>query len=241
MPPPLFFGSFGSGVFLPALRRIAGQASEMELFQDVFAFETHDLDAEWRAQHGTFMDACPRGHGYYLWKPQAVVQMLERMPEGAVLVYADAGCDLVKEGRPRLLEYVAMVAAHPSAVLAFALDHPECAWTKMDVLRALEFDGPEQLHTPQHASGIFLIHNVAAGRDFARTWRDIVTCDYRFVADYPSGVPNHPSFREHRHDQSVYSILVKKRQCVSIPDETWWAPDWDGHRQYPIHARRRRD
>jgi hypothetical protein len=35
-------------------------------------------------------------------------------------------------------------------------------------------------------------------------------CDYHLIDDSPSIIPNHPSFREHRHDQSIFNMFVKK-------------------------------
>jgi hypothetical protein len=33
---------------------------------------------------------------------------------------------------------------------------------------------------------------------------------YNLIDDSPSKTPNHPSFRENRHDQSIFSCLLKK-------------------------------
>jgi hypothetical protein len=35
-------------------------------------------------------------------------------------------------------------------------------------------------------------------------------CDYHLIDDSPSIIKNHYSFKEHRHDQSIFNMLVKK-------------------------------
>ena len=41
--------------------------------------------------------------------------------------------------------------------------------------------------------------------------------NYRFVDDSPSRVPNAPSFKEHRHDQSILSLLLKQANVAVMP------------------------
>jgi hypothetical protein len=57
-----------------------------------------------------------------------------------------------------------------------------------------------------------------------------------YVDDSPSILPNLLVFEEHRHDQAIFSLLAKKYDITTIPDETWnvqWAKyNW------PIHAAR---
>jgi hypothetical protein len=56
--------------------------------------------------------------------------------------------------------------------------------------------------------------------------------------DSVSANPNNETFRENRHDQSIFSVLRKKHGTeISEFDETWFDPDWNaqGH-NYPFWA-----
>ena len=60
--------------------------------------------------------------------------------------------------------------------------------------------------------GIQLYVNNAENRAFVNEWFQLMTRDnYHFVTDAPSRIPNAPVFRDHRHDQSVFSLLAKQR------------------------------
>jgi len=59
---------------------------------------------------------------------------------------------------------------------------------------------------------------------------------YELINDDKMNQENH-NFRDHRHDQSIYSLLVKKYGSVKIPDETWYA-DWEDGKHVPILAMR---
>lgn len=237
----LYFATYGSEPFQRALYRIEQQARDMG-FTDTFCYTMSDLDTEWKQRHVQFMNDNPRGQGYYIWKAQVVHQALKRIPENSVLLYADCGCMLNKEGVHRLSEYVDMVRSHPSGMLCFELgpEHTEARWTKMDVLKAFRFTSPEQMGGSQLVGGIFMMVNNPKNRHFVDVWKTVMETNYRMITDHPSSEKNHPSFTEHRHDQSVWSIIRKMSNCLSIPDETWWT-DWDANKKFPIHARRNRD
>jgi hypothetical protein len=209
----------------------------MKVFQDIFLYTENELEKDFYERHRVFMKEHSRGFGAYLWKPQVVLQSLQRMPAGAVLVYADAGCQLNPEGVARLLEYAEMARGHPSGVLGFNIIFPIEEWTKREVIEYYRLTDDER-RAPQHAGGIHVIHNTPVARAFVQHWRD--DCEnYSLVSDHRR-LPPHRGFRDHRHDQSIFSILFLRYNCLSIPDETWWDPHWDSKKTYPIHARRMR-
>ena len=45
--------------------------------------------------------------------------------------------------------------------------------------------------------------------DFVNKWYDVMTNHFHLCTDEPSSLPNHPNFKENRHDQSVFSMLSK--------------------------------
>ena len=48
-----------------------------------------------------------------------------------------------------------------------------------------------------------------------------------------------PLFIDHRHDQSIYSILVNKYGSIKLIDETYFHPNWEiNGKNYPIWAKR---
>ena len=47
-----------------------------------------------------------RGFGYWIWKPQVILQSLRMMDKGDVLLYADAGCVLNNLGKKKFNEYI---------------------------------------------------------------------------------------------------------------------------------------
>ena len=76
-------------------------------------------------------------------------------------------------------------------------------------------------------------------------WFNFMKDNRHLIDDSKSISSNYPEFREHRHDQSVFNMLVKSRNIGTIlKDETYWADSeggWNTHKHYPIHAKRDRN
>jgi len=65
------------------------------------------------------------------------------------------------------------------------------------------------LSSEQHQGCILLINVNSKTRSFINEWYEL-GCDYHNIDDSPSIAKNSNVFREHRHDQSIYSLLFKK-------------------------------
>lgn len=241
----IFFTTFADKRLQRTQERILQEATTMDVFVDCdrFMWDETKLGNEFLQQFYEAFTTQPRGFGYYVWKPYIIQKTLEQIPENSYLFYIDVGCVLYSSGRQRLLEYVDMLRNSDKAVLGFQLAiHKEKTWTKMDLLRRMNYTSLAELDTFQCLSGIILFKNNPESRAFVDAWRIIMEEDSHWRDDSPSVVPNDPSFQEHRHDQSVYSILLKQYQeqgkALILPDETWWHPNWEDNVHYPIHARR---
>ena len=208
----------------------------MDLFSQIFAYDETDLATEFWKAHSPFIMSRTRGYGYWLWKPQVVLQALQAMPEGEALVYMDAGCCLNLEGRDRLVELVAMATLHPSQNVGFDLGLVEGDWTKGDLFKHLDY---HDYNSGQIMATAFILVNTPDIRALVKQWLSVgCSHSYHFIDDSPSrDMPNRPGFREHRHDQSIWSILRKQHGLLSLPNETWWEPNWVCHKDKPIHAR----
>lgn len=237
------FGGGRSG-FLRAAHRLAGEARRSELFQTSESITHKDLfrdHPDFAARHASRLNAATRGFGYWLWKPYLLDSAL-REASADYLLYLDAGCVLnlsSARARQRLDEYHDI--ADQNGLAAMQIHHREQAWCKSDTMDRLGLDELGR-SSGQIESGIILIKRSSTTQDFVRTWLEISEeDDCRYLDDSPSTLPNHPDFKDHRHDQAVLSCLCKVAGVVPIADETYFAPDWAiGGADLPIWAARHR-
>lgn len=229
----VIFITYGDHVYEGAKARIMREAQAMQVFSDLHAFGPSDLAPSFRDSHKATLQV-QRGAGLWCWKSQICLQVLDTVPDGTILFYCDAGCTLNVNGRTRFLEYLKAVTENDAGILAFQMEHAEHRWTKQDLLSFLQADHLRE--TGQLVGGIFFVRKCEKSMQVLRQWRDTMALT-SLVDDSPSKEPNYSSFKENRHDQSVWSLLVKLTSGATIvsPDETY-----PFHEQFPIWATRKR-
>lgn len=259
-----FFVSFASPNMAGALRRIARQAKEMGCFDTITALDVDGLDPDFVSTFQDKLQMGVRGFGYWAWKAQAVRQVMEQMEEGDCLLYADAGCHLNPRGRPRLDQYFDMLTPDRPMVV-FQHDPndsvfgnvnphlqswPNSNWTKGDLIDYFGVrDRQDILEKETYYATTFLMQKGPQSQKFIQDWQAPVLADWGLIDDSPSKSPNMPGFVEHRHDQSIFSLLCNLTAVNAIssceivyPKIKGRGGDWKRLKDYPIHARRdRRD
>ena len=154
--------------------------------------------------------------------------------ENVILVYADCGCEINPEGKNRFLEYINMLDNNPNnfGLISFRMpQYLEKKWTKQAVLKW--FMATEKIkNTGQFLAGIQIIKKNKHSINIINTWyhnmiHQLINDDTKNEANY---------FIENRHDQSIYSIIVKKFGSIKLNDETSDLTDTTK----PIFAKRNR-
>ena len=153
-----------------------------------------------------------RGYGYWIWKALVLGEMFTRVPEGEFVLYADAGCGIstTPAARATMAKWIADCEAHPTHRLSFQMTLLEEVWTKADLFEYLGATDNCYTKTGQHSATFQLYKNTPDNRDFVTKWKMIMEIDdFHYVSDEPSRIANPAQFREHRHDQSILSLLFK--------------------------------
>jgi hypothetical protein len=236
-----YFLSFGNGGQLyGSRRRIASEARKLDAFDEVNICDENSLGSDFWSARGEMVRKYKRGFGLWAWKPYLILNQIKTMEEGDLLMYADAGCSLNSEGRPRLDEYLDR-ARHGSGWLGFSLQYEGYAhtvgnWTKRDMLKSYQMDVAAVRLKPQIAAGCHFIRACDESLRLACQW--YYACGREEEMNDEVSNDEHPEFKAHRHDQSAFTLLALKGSVESIPDETWFDPEWGRRLHYPVHARR---
>lgn len=232
------FITFADSRLTGALTRIAKQAHAMEFFDEIETLTEKDLDSAYLEENKHLLKRGVRGFGYWIWKPYVIWRALQGMAEGDELYYVDAGCHFNPRGRTRMLEYAETLRQNELGIAGFELT-PDCsvrAFTKMDLLIRTGVCGQEEhLSRAQVCATHVFVRKNAGSMGFLEEWLAICR-DIHLVDDSPSEKPDLPCFVEHRHDQSIFSIL-----CMLHGRETWPennTRDWSTMMAYPIWDKR---
>lgn len=192
------------------------QAKESGFFDDVMVYSLDKLPIDFQRNHGKFIKSNARGFGYWIWKPAVTIEALHMAGPEDIVVYLDAGYTINPKGRRRFKEYLEMTRDSCFGMLSFQNIFTEAHWTKADLAKRIGL-GLNHMHmkTSQLGSGFFLLTPSSENLELMTTWQNIaVEENYRYSDDSHSILPNHIDFREHRHDQSISSLLRKDRGTV---------------------------
>jgi len=159
-----------------------------------------------------------RGAGYWLWKPYIIYNNLLRLSADDVLIYTDAGVEIVRNVDN-------IIDRMDSDVFLFGNNYRHLDWCKVDVMDAIypywrnSFDTENR---QAQASAIF-VKNTEAARLFIGKWLKYcqIAC---LIDDSKSAAVNYPTFQEHRHDQAILTALAYK-YGVKLH---WWPAEYNG-------------
>lgn len=147
-----------------------------------------------------------RGYGYWIWKPYVIAGALRRIAPGELLLYIDAGV-------APIADLTAWMAALADAPMAFF--HPQLLpmrhWTKRDCFVGMDMDDAARWNAPTLSGGLQVYRHCPEAFAFLDELRGLMR-DPRLLTDQPNtlGRPDLDGFVEHRHDQSILTLLAMR-------------------------------
>ncbi len=205
--------------FYQAQQKNSQSGREVARFDQVISYGVEQIAPQYRHQHQAILQQ-RRGAGYWLWKPYFILQTLQQMSEGDVLFYSDSGAHFVTGIEPLVARL-----EHPSGILLFTLEdfHTNKCWTKRDCFYYMGLDTEPYLSLPQILASFIVCKKTSDSMDFFARWLRYAE-DPRILTDAPNscGLPDYPEFRDHRHDQSILSLLARQYQLNTVADISQW-------------------
>ena len=177
-------------------------------FDKVCEFRPDDVDDDFRRAHADIF-AYERGNGLWLWKPYFINKVIEECNDGDYIFYLDSGAFFMRDPAP-LFAFV--TDDNP----IFVTDNPliESCWTKpscFDTMDAHAFKDTNQIQ-----SGYILFKVNDYTRNFFREYFDLCSNTDVLISEglgkYDKVEKHYGNgFVSHREDQSVLSLLCKKK------------------------------
>ncbi|CAK0832363.1 unnamed protein product [Prorocentrum cordatum] len=217
LAPAAHLVTLGVGRFAAAPARLRSEALSLGVFGEVHAYTNFSWvagrEAEVWSRH---MDAWREGRsriaGFGWWKPVLCRRHLEApaLPHrSGVVVFSDAGSELEPVSARAWQE--ALVALQRFDVLAVvAPEYLERHYTKRAVLRrfAAALEQSSSLEDGQFITGLFALRKTPAALRLLEAWEALVQ-DVGLVNEEPDPLGEADYFITHRHEQSLWSLLLK--------------------------------
>jgi hypothetical protein len=182
-------------------------------FDAVRAAGPADLAADFVRENAKILSA-PRGAGFWLWKPWIIRDALRKAAPGEVVLYCDAGRSPYYDfdRRPERLAARTLASSWVMTIgPAQPVHGPAGRWTKRDCFALMDADTPEMAARPMIQATWSLWTPHARAFAFLDQW--LAYCrDPRCLTDMANteGRSDHAGFVEHRHDQSILTLLAHR-------------------------------
>jgi len=258
--------SFADSRMSKSLTRLSKQAHLLKFFDNTYLLDESNLSNIFKEKFKNNLILGSKGYGYWCWKPEIIIDIMDKIKDGDCLLYVDAGCHLNIHGKKRLLEYFNLIKTQDKGIIAFQAVKPNkensnlkydgrklrnlknYKWIKGDTLDYFKVRNNKAVINAQEiAGGIFLIKKCKKSISIIKEWQKIIHTRFDLITDAPSVSPNLKGFIENRHDQAIWTLLCLKHNLKILSSYEFWypkknskkiKPDWTALHEFPIHVRR---
>lgn len=182
----------------------------------VIGYTPADMDEEFKEKNKEIL-SIPKGNGVYLWKPYFLNKAYQELKQGDYLIYTDAGSIYVNK-----IQYLIDCMEKEQVdlmVFSLELEMLERRYNKRDALILMGCDSTEYTDTPQSIGGYVVMKKSPFVEKFLKEDLEYAK-DPRIITEQENtlGQPNYDDFIVHRHDQAVWSLMVKKHRLKRFRD-----------------------
>jgi hypothetical protein len=211
---------FGAQNFTDAAVRVRDAGERFRVSTQVIAVLEEDLAyacPSTSSKYKDYFDSKHHGFGYFAWKSELVDAAFQgRWGPCDGVIWIDGGCEVnVNYFSKRTLKKFMRLALSKGAA-AFTLNTTDEEYSKAKLLDLAVF-GNVNAKTPQFQTTWFLLGG-ELGRSIAHKWFEISMLDISYLDFSNRGASESNQFKEHRFDQSIFSLVLKSFEINPIPN-----------------------
>ncbi|MDP4201570.1 MAG: hypothetical protein Q8861_02660 [Bacteroidota bacterium] len=170
-----------------------------------------DIDQSFKSKNASIF-SYKRGAGLWLWKPYLIAKTLTQLNDGDYLIYTDAGSFYTNK-----VQYlIDIMNTDKTDIMTFEIPLLQRQFTKKETFVLMNYD---KYNFNQILAGYILIRKNNWTTAFIDEWLAYM-CDERIVSPkhFLSDIEEFPDFVSHREDQSVFSVLCRKKGIIPYRD-----------------------
>ncbi len=180
---------------------------------EIIIFNKSDmlLDTEFVEKNKGILEQ-KRGGGYWLWKPYIINKTLDKLNEGDILFYMDSMYYFIKDFTKYIMNLMSkqdiIVWKNKPNETTYLLKN----WCKMDVVKKYNMYKPMFINKQKIEicwAGAIVVRKTPDTCKYMAEWLAMACCKHD-ITDSPSVARNSMGYKEHRHDQSLLSIVLYK-------------------------------
>lgn len=215
--------SYGDYRFYNRLNVLKIEVQKLNLINSFTAYTEKDIDNTFKKKFGDILKK-ERGGGYWIWKPYIIKKHIEKINNNDILIYIDAGVTINSRGKNRLLEYINILKESNEGILSFQMeDLKEKFWTKREAFDYFKISYDDDIaNSGQLVGGILIMKKNKKLISQIEEWNKVLYDDSSLFVDNFDRKVQIAEFKDHRHDQSIFSIIRKISGSLVIKNETFF-------------------
>jgi hypothetical protein len=200
-------------------------------FTHYISYNVQNINKNFYEHHKDILKNEVRGFGFWMWKAAIIKQTLDMVNDGDIVAYIDSGNVIISS-----LNFIFNECTRNNIVLFDNRDgnfqgepHKNKTWTKRDTFVLMGLDNEKWYNTNQ----VDASYQFYKKTDFTNNFIDEYlkfSENINIISDLPNITKNNlPEFKDHRHDQSILSLMAAKYNIKTYPEPS----EWGNHLQRP--------
>lgn len=213
----IIFTTFTSTGYEAARDRILNEVKASGKFDMSFSYNEHQLTQELLSSP-TFQ--IKKGLGHYSWKPDIIWQTMNKVNDGDIVVYLDAGCSVFS--CIEWNKYFGFLTEYD--ILAFRLHQRNYQWTRNNVFEHFSSNIKSNWRESfQMGANALIVKKSSFGMSFVSEWRDYMINRLDLCGDVPENEMSKedPRLIENRYDQTILTALIYKYYATGSIKTIW--------------------
>lgn len=202
-PNSVWLISFADGDIHKANQNYLNSHNINKGFDFILSYNKKHIASDYYKKHEEILSQ-KRGAGYWLWKPYFIKQTLDLMKDGDILFYIDSGSLLDSDAD----FFIDKIYESKDDIVLFENRYLNKPYIKRDLYGLMDMDEKYSTYHQLDAS-VVILRKSARSVDFINKW--LAYCENKhFITDSPSVKEEFEDFIDHRHDQSILTLLYYK-------------------------------
>ena len=197
--------TYGDGVPVFFKNQFSLAASAVDKgFDIIYNFRRGHMEEHFYQKNKTILTQ-PRGAGYWLWKPYFIHKVMQQLPLGSLIIYADSGV-IFKHSLTPLLN---LLEHHSMVLVGHGKPTPLVKHLKQEAYAAFSQPLSEDILMQQNIWGFFIAFvNTPENQKVITQWLEVAQ-NAAALTDTPTNPQiQDPRFDGHGHDQSLLSVVI---------------------------------
>jgi len=182
---------------------------------EIIIFNKNEIDEDFARKNHSIL-SLSKGGGYWLWKPYIIHNLLSKIQENDIVFYLDSKYYFIEPFKDLYYDYMInndiLVWKNKPNEPSYFLKN----WCKMEVIQKYDIYNKVFIDNAKDCwAGAIVVKNNERSQKYIKEWLDMA-CIYENITDSPSSIPNDEQFIEHRHDQSLLSVVLLKNNLNTL-------------------------